>query len=147
MNCVRGAFMSIIFLFIILWQMKLIVADEIHWDRIELKNETYNSEYYNVSLLRIAKFNRTTYTLNLKIELLIDFNEEFEIGAAYFYNRFNNNQYTRSIIRIPKMNLCEGVEKFYPMAVTEAMKTKTNFPEVIPGKKWCPLKKVNSNQF
>lgn len=143
MLCFYSVFKLIIFLF---FSLKLFArADEVHFDRIELRNASYNPELHNITLIRIAKFNRTAYVLNVNGDIFRDVDEEFFVEVAFFHNRFNNNQYTRSPIRVPKTNLCECVEKYYTVLMTEEMKTKTNFPEVKPNEKWCPFKKVHSN--
>lgn len=69
MKCFCGALNSVIFVFVTL---QLIGADELHFDRIELKNASYSAGFYDVSLFRITKFNRTAYALNLNIEYLDD---------------------------------------------------------------------------
>lgn len=116
MECSSRLVKLAIILFITL---KLIVADEIHFDRIELKNTSYNPEVYNISLLRIAKFNRTTYVLNANVDVLADIDSQYYMEVSFFYNRFNNNQYSRSLIRVPRMNLCDAIERFYNELMTE----------------------------
>lgn len=61
--CFHSAVKLIIFLF---FSLKFIAsADEVHLDRVELRNASYIPGLYNVSLIRIAKFNRTAYAFNL----------------------------------------------------------------------------------
>lgn len=124
--------------------INLIGADDFYLDRLELLNATYAPGLYNFSEFRIAKFNHTTYVINAVVDTIIDLGEELSIEVAFFYNRFNNNQYQRTVMRVPKMKVCDAIERYYPIFMTEEIKKTTNFPEVIAGKKYCPLKKVNS---
>lgn len=85
------------FIFISHWNT---VSCEIYYDRIELLNSSYLPDFYNVSLLRISKFNRTTYVMNLNVDFLQDFGEDIEMQTDFYYNRFNNNQYSKSPLGI-----------------------------------------------
>lgn len=142
MKCFYGALILVTFLFI---TVKLLVADEIHYDRVELKNNSYNPDYYNFSVYRIFKFNRTAYAMNLKVDIFVDVNDDAEAEVAFFYNRFNNNQYSRIIIRVPRSKYCESYKRFQSLIVAEDMKSKTTFPDINDATyddKTC-IKKVN----
>lgn len=133
-------------IFIITLNFNSVVMHEMNFDRIELVNSTYLEGVYNFSLFRINKFNRTTHAINLEFELYVDIDEQFEIAVSFYYNRLNNNQYSKSVMRVPRSSLCGCVEKYNSILVTDEMKNHTNLLLLKPNGKWCPVKSVsNSN--
>lgn len=120
-----------------------VLMDDIYFDRVELLNSTYVDGLYNVSVLRIAKFNRTVYVMNFEFEIFVDFDQHHELEVSFHYNRLNNNQYTKSLLRVPRSSFCGLFVKYYSVVVTNEMKSHTNFPSIQPNRKWCPVKKVN----
>lgn len=127
------------FLFII---TGVCLATELYYDRIELLNATYVEDIYNVSQFRINKFNRTTYVLNLDVELFNDAGEDYTVSIDFYYNRLNNNQYSKSPIRVAKTSVCRAVDRYYPLLVVGSSKNYTNFQDIKTGATCCPLKKV-----
>lgn len=115
---------------------------EVQFDRIELLNASYVKDIYNVSLLRVAKYNRTAYVLNLSVEFYTDLSNEISIEVLFYYNRLNNNQYNKSPFHIKKASLCEMGEKYYKGFLMEQMKDYSNFPQYGPSQPFCPAKKV-----
>lgn len=115
---------------------------EMYFDRIELLNESYVEGLYKVNEMRITKFNRTTYVLNGEAEFYYVTNDSVKVEMSFHYNRFNNNQYAKSLMRVPKDSLCKIVEKYYPIISMQRMNNVTNFPIIEPGEKYCPLPKV-----
>lgn len=106
-------------------------------DRVELLNSSYN-----VTEFRISKFNHTTHVFNTKFELFIDI--DFDLSSEFLtnYNRYNNNQYRRSLLRVRKSPLCDSMQKFYRSFSRELDSEHSNFPRREYGEKVCPLKKI-----
>ena len=117
-------------------------VNEAHFDRIELLNSTYAEELYNVTEFRVTKTNRTTYVANIVWDSLIDFGDDMEIEVKIYYNRFNNNQYNLTPLRVPRSSLCATLKKFYPMIFTAATRNTTNL--IRADGTACPYNKVRS---
>lgn len=128
-----------VFLFHIGW----VVTTEIQFDRIEFLNKSYVEGSYNLSELRITKFNRTTYVLNGKAEIFIDINRDIKAEVVFHYNRLNNNQYTKSPLSLSKDYLCNMGEKYYRKFIMAQVKDCSNFPQPGPNEPICPIIKVN----
>lgn len=118
-------------------------AIEVYFDRIELMNSSYIEGLYNVSEYRIAKFNRTTYVFNANMEIFYDTDRNHTVGVEFFYNRFNNNQYSKTPFRVTRAPICDFVEKYYNLLSSDEIANITNFIKHISGKNFCPLKKVH----
>lgn len=118
-----------------------ILGIEMVYDHLEMMNETYYEGFYNISECRVAKFNRTMYTYNVEFEIFRDLDETMDVEMNFYYNRLNNNQYSRSTMRIRKDGLCNIMNRFYQYLITPSNQNHTNLPG--PGTKFCPLKKVN----
>lgn len=119
------------------------MALELHYDRVELLNASYVEGYYNVSQFQVNKFNRTTYVFNAAGEIFIDIDRTVTASMDLWYNRFNNNQYSKSPMRVPKSSLCDALDK-YSGLLSEVLRKSTNMLDgKKPGDKVCPLKKVN----
>lgn len=127
-----------ILLFLLKWES--VTTDEIIYDRVELLNSSSLEGIYNFTEFRITKFNRTLFVINSKIELLQDLDETFEVEVLFYFNRLNNNQYTKSIARVKRDKLCIVATKFQDALFTNLNKDKTNLPP--EGVGYCPLKKV-----
>lgn len=112
-------------------------------DQLKLCNGSSVEGYYKSKEARIAKFNRSTYVWNFDIEYFTDFDETFTMQADFYHSVFNNNQYTKSPFRIPKMNFCDFWKKYYVDKVMEELNGKSNFPLYKPNDPTCPLKKVS----
>lgn len=67
---------------------------DIIFDRVEIINSSGIENFWNARVLRVGKFNRSAYVLNMDIELLIDFDENVSIQGDIYYSRLNNNQYS-----------------------------------------------------
>lgn len=122
---------------------KAAVKVELIFDHVELLNGSFVEGIYNYSIHRITKFNRTTYVFNTEFETFVEFNnkENYEIEAIFFYNRLNNNQYTKSMIGVPKSNLCDALDKYKHLIFTPTNKNNHNFPG--PNVPFCPFSTVN----
>lgn len=115
---------------------------DIQFDRAEFLNESFSKNRYNISVLRVSKFNRTTYALNLEGELFNELNDDVLTEVRIYYNRLNNNQYTLTRAHIPKKPLCEIFDTFYHGYWMYQLEGKSNLPQLAPGKRFCPLAKV-----
>lgn len=122
-----------------------IVKNEVQFDRIESLNSSYIEGVYNLTLLRISKFNRTAYVLNGEIETFVDVDENVELESSFYYNRFNNNQYNKSPIRLTRISITKAIEKFYDIIITDSLRSKTNLPLQKVNGELVPIKKVRIN--
>lgn len=115
---------------------------EVIFDRIEMLNSSYVEGYYNISLLRVTKFNRTTFVLNAEFELFVDVTDKFMVEADFHYNRFNNNQYNKLPGNVKKDTICKHAEKYYKKMIMADVEHKSNFPQYAENEQVCPIKKV-----
>lgn len=119
--------------------LSAVFTSEIIFDRVELINGSYVEGIYNATLFRVRKLNRTTYAINYDAIQLMEFDENVEASIAFYYNRFNNNQYNLSPIRVKKRKLCNMWKYYSKLIFTPENNHTTNMgdPNV-----FCPLKKV-----
>lgn len=117
--------------------------NEMQFDRVELVNSTYYENHFNVTKFRIAKFNRTTYTLNLEMETFTDVDDTHEVDVSFYYNRLNNNQYSKSPMRVPRSTYCSAMGKFRPIIMAAASRNNTNLFN--SDESSCPLKKASDS--
>lgn len=120
------------------------MGTEMIYDRIEMLNSTYQEGIYNFSQFRVTKYNRTAYTINAYFELFIDLDQDFAVKIDSYYNRLNNNQYTKSLLHAPKTSICFFFDRFYGVAFSHLAENQTNFPPYKAGEKICPIKKVQT---
>lgn len=114
----------------------------IYFDQIKFHNGTALAGYYNFTTLRIAKFNRSTFVFNYEGELQTDYDETFSIEAEIFSSRLNNNQFSKTPASIPKMTVCDAVNRYYKVYGMKEIKDYSNLPQFEPGDKSCTFKKV-----
>lgn len=126
---------------------KSISMNEVQFDRIESLNSSYVEGIYNLTLLRVGKFNRTTYVLNCNFETFVDIDHNWEIEASYHYNRFNNNQYNKSPMRVARSSIPKIFDNFHEFIVTDALKNNTNVPFKRVNGEFPPIKKVSINSI
>lgn len=119
-----------------------IMSREIYWDLLDIATGSYVEGYYNISYARVSKFNRTTYVLNGKWDFLRDIDDDFNLEITMHYNRFNNNQYTKSLIGMRKDNFCKVANKYGYLFLTENLRNHTNFGGNATPDKICPVEKV-----
>lgn len=134
--------LRILLVYVLLFNASTIWMAEVYFDRIELLNSSYVENVYKVYEFRVAKFNRTTYVLNADCELFYDTDQNHTAEFAFYYNRLNNNQYTKSLIRVPKDSLCNIADKYYATFAMDSVKNRSNLPQLQPGEKYCPFKMV-----
>lgn len=85
---------------VLLLQSRVILASEMIYDHVQLLNTSYSDQHFNFTVFRIAKFNRTTYASNGELIVDVDFDGNFSVDLSFHYNRFNNNQYNKSPMRV-----------------------------------------------
>lgn len=54
------------------------------FDQAVMVNSSYNPEYYDMSMLRVSKYNRTTYVLNMQCEYFVDLADEYFLEIQFF---------------------------------------------------------------
>lgn len=94
-----------------------------------MESVSYVAGYYNVSQFRAAKYNRTTFALNVKIEYFIDLDENVFVEVLTFVSRMNNNQFEKSPLRIPKMMFCSYLKGPYKRYMMSGFKNTSNWPQ------------------
>lgn len=137
----------VIFLWILNSLSSLDIKNELVLDRVELINATYLEGLYNISEMRIGKFNRTTYVLNFNLETFIEMNQkDSEFETTFYFNRMNNNQYSKTLIHVRKSSLCSTMDKFRTLLFPDAMRTHSNLPVFNgPNASFCPMPKVRTD--
>lgn len=115
---------------------------EIQFDRVELMNGSYLENFYNFSVLRINKFNRTTYVINAIVQFNNTADENFQIELLFHFNRLNNNQYSKMPLKIRKENICVLTDKYYRPFFMGQIKNCSNLPQFEPDEPACPIKNV-----
>lgn len=131
---------SLLAIYLLFSNLSIISTDEVVFDRIELMNSTFLEGLYNVLLFRIAKYNRTTYVLNIEVENLVDIDYNHEMEVKFYFNRLNNNQYNLSPIRVARNSYCKTMQKFRPVIMAMASENITNIYNADGSS--CPIKKV-----
>lgn len=119
-----------------------IIALDIQFDRVELANASYVENRYNISVLRISKFNRTAYGLNMEMETFMGFVAGHSAEIRFHYKRLKNNAYTLSPAKITKQPFCDILNKYYQGYWMNQLATVSNFPQLKPDENICPLSKV-----
>lgn len=99
-------------------------------------------EFFNISVFRIQKYNRTTYVLNWEFETFVDLDETVFGQLEAYVSRFNNNQFVQTPFRVPKMNACDYFKGPYRANMMEYIKNYSNFPQYAPDDPVCPFRKV-----
>lgn len=139
-NMILSAKIWILIIFTV--NVKFSEANEMQFERIQLK-PMYLREIYNASVFRVAKFNQTAYAVNARFQLYTAIDHNFQAEVDLYQKRPNNNQYTKSALRLPRGPLCNSLDNYYPQYGMKEMKGRSNLPQYEPPTKFCPLKKVN----
>lgn len=134
--------LSILTIGVILITLHSVFVNEIHLERIEILNSTYSQGVYNFAQIRIDRINHKLYNLQSDVEILIDVDKSWEIESHFYYNRFNNYNYIKTPIQIPRTSLCSSLERFKPWITFDETKNVTNFPKPQFGTRICPIKAV-----
>lgn len=137
----------VIFLWILNSFPSLNIKNELVLDRVELINATYLEGLYNISEMRVGKFNRTTYVLNFEIESFIEINQkDSEFETTFYFNRMNNNQYSKTLIHVRRSPLRSTMDTFRTLLFPDAMRTHSNLPVFNgPNASFCPIPKVQTD--
>lgn len=135
---------SILIMCLLISAYEMVPSTEVVFDHVDFVNATFVKNLYNVSMLRIDKFNRTMYVANTDVEIYVDVDEYFEVAVSFYFNRFNNNQYSKAAMRVRRDKLCTIIDKYYNKFFINDLKGHTNLP-TSSGEMKCPIKKVFSN--
>lgn len=137
----------VIFILILNSFSSLAITNELVFDRVELVNATYLEGLYNISEMRVGKFNRTTYVLNFEIEFFIEVNQEdSELDTTFYFNRMNNNQYSKTPIHVRRSSLCNCLDTFKTLLFPDTMRKHSNLPVFNgPNANFCPIPKVQTD--
>lgn len=114
-----------------------LAASEIYFDLVEVV-PLYLPGIYNISQIRIAKYNRTTSVLNFDGDLLVKLSDDIEVDVSFYYNRLNNNQYNQMLMAIPKTKICSCLDKYYHFFMKD-LKNTSNLPQLGSSKNICPI--------
>lgn len=136
-------FLTICAWFTILNQL---TANEIYFDTIKIV-PLYLKDFFNITEVRITKYNRTTPVLNFCVDVLFDIDENLEGEINFHYNRLNNNQYNKMPFGIQKTKFDEIVEKFYTKYIMSDVINFSNLPKCDPPKTPCVFKRVRVNVY
>lgn len=101
-----------------------------------------SQDHANISEFRVKKYNRTTYVIDWEFESYIELDETIFVQGEIFVSRMNNNQYTKTPFRIPKMNFCEFLKGPYANHLMQNLKNVSNLPQFERNEPRCPLKRV-----
>lgn len=132
-----------------LWRCQLAAPADMIYDHVEMINGTSLEGVYNFTLFRISKYNHTSYVFNGEVEIYYDIEEDGDlyVELAFYYNRLNNNQYTKSPMRVRKDKVCTLLKTYYGFFIAASRDDQNNLPRLGIGEKVCPLKKVNDYLF
>lgn len=105
-------------------------ATEIQVDRVEVVNSWYKENVFNFTEARVTKLNRTAYSMNFKFMFWFEYHDPgVEMEVMFYFNRLNNNQYTKSPFAVNKQPMCKLIDKFYLPFLKELFLSCTNLPE------------------
>lgn len=133
---------SILAILLLIFHCENVSTTKIQIDRVEILNSTYKEGFYNYSEVQITRINRTAYVYNVQLTLYKDIDEDWEFEVTFHRNRLNNNQYNKMPFAIPRMLLCQFLERHYKTIVQPVLKDISNYPEFKEGEHVCPIKKV-----
>ncbi|KAL1384624.1 hypothetical protein pipiens_013005 [Culex pipiens pipiens] len=95
----------------------------------------------NSTMVRVRKFNRTTFTMNGTGILLLDLDETYEANVKVAYSRLGNNQWNEYPMKIGQKNACQAMVEEYQQ-YQNVFINNTNLPRIPEGtKKFCPIPK------
>ncbi|XP_065088911.1 uncharacterized protein LOC135710319 [Ochlerotatus camptorhynchus] len=98
------------------------------------------TELIDADGLRIMKFNRTLAVMNGTIHITRDIGDLFEFRISVAYSRIGNNQFVEYPMKIAKENVCKVLNGPY-REYQYLWANTTNFPQVAPEERLCPLPK------
>lgn len=123
---------SVIFPTICVYQLLIVVfATEIQPDRVEVSESMYRENLYKFTEARVTKINRTTFTVNYEFVLFFDIDQNIEMDATLYFNRLNNNQYTRTPYGMKKESFCKLLDKYYYTFLKDSLKECTNYLDYV----------------
>lgn len=93
---------------------------------------SYSAGFYNISLFRISKINRTAFGLNVNAEIHIDFDEKVLLAVDAYYKRSQSLEYSKSPYEMAKKPFPDHFRKHYDLAkkFTNELSAHSNIPLV-----------------
>lgn len=118
-------------------------GSELSLDQIKLLNSSYMEGYFNFTELRVTKFKRFTYGINMRCELFRDIDENISMDIQIWWKRSIEQEYSLSLYHFKKLNFPDFFAKYFDIAKVfmEAAKHHSNLPPLELGKPYI-LKKV-----
>lgn len=107
-------------------------------DEVKLLNSSYLSGFYNFSKLSVSKFNRSTFVLNVDMEFLTDFDEEYFIGLTYYFKKRPGSNWNKKFFTWPKRPICDALKIFNRFAMQGY--NNTNIPQFEEGQQYLFLR-------
>lgn len=114
-------------------------------DRAEIVNSTYSPGFYNISLYRINKINRTTFALNANLQFFVDIDENVFLEVEAHYKRLQNQDYMKSPYGMAHKAFPDHIKKHYELAkaTLDSLAKCSNIPGVESIDKPYSWKKVH----
>lgn len=135
-------FSIILTVWFLVYNNVLVCKTEIIPEQAELVTPSFVKDHYNVSSYRITRFNRTTYVIETLFEIMVDVTNEYNFESSLHYSRVKNSQYTKIPLHIPKIPMCEYLEKYLKDNLMKDKLSRPNNPEYKIAESLCPLEKV-----
>lgn len=133
----------ILFAAFVICHLNGVSSNQFQYDRVDTPNSTDFEGIFNLTLMRVGKFNRTTYALYVDLETFTELDTNLEVEIKVYYNRINNNQYTLLPAQFKRDTVCNFIEKLRPFFNYDDVRNSTNIPEPKKGVRYCPVKAVN----
>lgn len=112
----------------------------IQLDEAKFLNSSYLEGYYNLSRLTVSKFNRSTFVMNVDLELLVDLNDDYFFDTAYYSKKIACHSWSKNLYYWKNQSQCLVLETFRYFAVKGY--NNTNVP-LFKKDEQCLLRKVN----
>lgn len=77
--------LGILLLIFVMNEFQPVDGVEIYLQQVDVKSPKRVAGMYNIELMRVIKFNRTAYGLNLNIELETDLDDAYSVRMISFY--------------------------------------------------------------
>lgn len=111
-------------------------------DEANLLNSTYLEGFYNFSRLTVTKFNRSLFVLNVDIEILEDWTEDYFFDITFYSKKRAGLSWSKGPYQWPKTRACDGLRLFKRFIPNDYNNTNIPLPE--ENSTQCLLPKVNS---
>lgn len=104
------------------------------FDQLSLLNESYIQGMYNFSVLRVTKFNRTTFCLNYEFETFREFDTNILIDYSISSRRLNSDQFTTWLDAPRRESISSAInryERFFRNGLKKFLE-HSNLPATLP---------------